>query len=143
MDPLNLRAAPPRSPYVELGGLVMLARTIDKVRATLPGGDSGEYYIKGFSQRLLDELGVSEEALRDAVAAARNDDDVVAWVRERTDPDSYARINAALRSRSVEQQQDRPGFFERYPDAREVSGSTPMFDVLELDDARMFSGAKG
>jgi hypothetical protein len=33
MEPLDLSAAPPRSPRVMLDGLAMLARTIDKTRA--------------------------------------------------------------------------------------------------------------
>jgi hypothetical protein len=38
MDPLDLTVTPPRSPYQMLEGLYMLPRTIDKLRAKLPGG---------------------------------------------------------------------------------------------------------
>jgi hypothetical protein len=41
MTPLNLTVHPPRVPRAELDGLIFLPRTIDKVRATLPGGDIG------------------------------------------------------------------------------------------------------
>jgi len=54
MEPLNLETAAPRSPYVQLGGLYMLARTVDKVRATLPGGNLGLYRMAGFSAELLE-----------------------------------------------------------------------------------------
>ncbi|MBV9971796.1 MAG: DUF5069 domain-containing protein, partial [Candidatus Eremiobacteraeota bacterium] len=68
MEPLDLSKRPPRSPKLELDGLTMLPRTIDKIRATLPGGNLGPYRIAGFSQRMLDAIGVTEEQLRDAVA---------------------------------------------------------------------------
>ena len=41
MTPLDLTKQPPRSPRAPLGhlDLVMAARTVDKIRATLPGGN--------------------------------------------------------------------------------------------------------
>ncbi len=53
MDALDLTTHPPRSPNLRLGGLLMLARTIDKLRASLPGGNLGVYYIRGFSATML------------------------------------------------------------------------------------------
>jgi hypothetical protein len=38
MDALDLTKAPPRAPRETLAGVVFLPRTIDKMRATLPGG---------------------------------------------------------------------------------------------------------
>ena len=38
----------------------MAARTVDKLRATLPGGNLGEYQITGFSSRLIETLGLPE-----------------------------------------------------------------------------------
>lgn len=90
MEPLNLSKAPPRSPRERLDGLPMMPRTIDKIRATLPGGNPGEYTIVGFSQLLLDMIGVREEDLRNAVARADSDEDVAAWLREHAQTDKYA-----------------------------------------------------
>jgi len=47
----------------------MLAQTVDKLRATLPGGNLGSYRIAGFSAQLLWKLGIEEDALRDDVAS--------------------------------------------------------------------------
>ncbi len=58
-----------RSPHVQFGGLYMLAQTVDKLRATLPGGNLGSYRIAGFSAQLLWKLGIEEDALRDDVAS--------------------------------------------------------------------------
>jgi hypothetical protein len=64
MESLNLSTCPPRSGLEKLGGFYLLARTIDKIRAHLPDGNPGEYKIPGFSERLLQGLGVSEYDLR-------------------------------------------------------------------------------
>lgn len=69
MTPLDLTAGPPRSPRAELDGVVFLPRTIDKVRA-LSGGNLGEYTIPGFTQMMLDTLGIPLEAFTAAVAVA-------------------------------------------------------------------------
>lgn len=72
----------------------MLARSIDKMRARLPGGELGVYVTeRGRTKVLLDMLGVTHEQFRDAVASARSDDDVVRWLRERADVSQYSEIN--------------------------------------------------
>jgi hypothetical protein len=138
MESLDLREAPPRSANVQLGGLYMLARTIDKVRATLPGGNPGVYYIKGFSQMLLDALGIAQDDLRAVVALASSDDEVLAWVRKHSDPPKYGEINDALRAPTIGRSLERPGFSERYPIARDLPAGMPLLDMLDRDDAQMF-----
>ncbi len=70
MDALDLTQRPPRSPRDLLPGLdlLMAARTVDKIRATLPGGNLGQYQITGFSSSLLNRLGIVEGLLREAIA---------------------------------------------------------------------------
>lgn len=117
----------------------MLARTIDKVRATLPDGDLGVYYIKGFSQRLLEALGINEDDLRAIVALAQSDDEIVSWVRKHSDPSKYEEINSQLRSRTVGQSLERPEFLERYPFAKTLPPQTTILEMLDLDDAQIFA----
>lgn len=139
MEALDLTKAPPRSPYVELGGLYMLARTIDKIRATLPGGDTGAYQIAGFSKRMLDALGIAEDDLRAVVALASSDDEVVAWVRKHSDSSKYGSINAALEAPTVGERLDRPEMVAKYPILTTLPPETTLLRMLELDDARSFA----
>lgn len=139
MKPLDLSAAPPRSPKLSLDGLVMLPRTIDKLRATLPGGVVGGYRIRGMSLRLLEWLGVEEDAIREAVAAAKTDDDVAAWLRTKTDASKYPEFNRRLSERSTDDV-DKEAFYETYPWARERKGAIKLFDVIEEDDRMTFAG---
>lgn len=138
MEPLDLTKAPPRSPYVELGGLIFLARTIDKLRAALPGGNLGAYQMAGFSKRLLDALGIAEDDLQAVVALASTDDEIVAWVRKHGDPTKYGEVNAYLESQTVAERQEKPELRTKYPILETLPPQTPMLRMLELDDAQSF-----
>ncbi len=142
MDALDLTQRPPRSPRLLLGDLdlLMLARTVDKLRATLPGGNLGCYQIEGFSARLLNELGIEQDALRDAIADAADDADVAAWVAANTDASRYEAINVALEERKVRDRVGDEAWLGRYPVAKTVPPDTPLMDLLAIDDREMFSG---
>lgn len=58
MKPLDLTKTSPRSPREQLVGLVFIPRTIDKMRALLPGGNPGKYHVEGASLALLEGIGV-------------------------------------------------------------------------------------
>ncbi|MBV9719129.1 MAG: DUF5069 domain-containing protein [Candidatus Eremiobacteraeota bacterium] len=140
MDALDLTKRPPRSPRELLPGLdvLMMARTVDKLRATLPGGNIGEYQITGFSSSLLNALEIPEASLRAAIARARSDDDVSAWIRSRTKPERYAEINAKLENRRIAERLDDPEFVARYPVAKRLPAHNSRLDLLIADDAETF-----
>ena len=117
----------------------MLPRTIDKLRATLPGGNAGVYKIAGFSKSMLDAIGVSEDDLREAVRDARSDEDVAAWLREHADTGKYAEFNEYLLKRSIDHVSDKAAFMERYPILKKRPDIYYLADMLEADDAEMFA----
>jgi len=139
MESLDLRNAPPRSPNRELGGLLMLARTIDKVRATLPGGDLGDYQIDGFSRRLWKLLEVDQADFEAAVKAAKSDADVVAWVHAHTDAAMYPEINEKLTARTVGDRIDDPEFVAKYPVASTMPHDATLLDMLDADDKASYA----
>jgi len=116
----------------------MLARTVDKLRATLPGGNIGAYQITGFSSRLLLKLGISEAILRDAIARAASDAEIAAWIRAHSDPGVYPEINAGFEQMTVGERLGDPEFVERYPIARRVPPETSRLDMLAADDEETF-----
>lgn len=143
MEPLDLRTTPPRSPYEELDGLMLMPRTIDKLRAQLPGGDPGEYYIngpiKGISGYLLERLGIDEGALREAVRDAESEDDLAAWLRAHTDASQYPAINATLRHIKPKHAENEAWLRSEYavtlaqrPDLEFI------IDILDADDRRLY-----
>jgi len=141
MEALDLTKRPPRSPRELLPGLelLMAARTVDKLRATLPGGNIGEYQITGFSSSLLNSLGIVESSLRKAIAQAKSDDEIAAWIREHSDPERYEEINAKLESRTVGERLKDPDFLKRYPSAARLPPETSRLDHLIADDAEAFA----
>ncbi|HTU81653.1 MAG TPA: DUF5069 domain-containing protein [Candidatus Acidoferrales bacterium] len=141
MDALDLTQRPPRGPRVLLDDvdLIFLARTVDKLRATLPGGNLGAYRIPGHSERLLEALGVSEDELRSAVARAQSDADVARWIRERIDASRFPAINQLFEHGVVRDRLGDAEWLKRYPNAASVSPDTKLLDFLALDDEQMFA----
>jgi Domain of unknown function (DUF5069) len=140
MTSLDLRIRPPRSPREQLDGLVFMPRTIDKIRATLPGGHLGPYHITpGMSQMLLTIVGVELPALRDAVFRANTDDDVAAWLRTHANVAQYERANVVLTEWRHEHipQEHRAHFESLYPEY--LLGRYPVaFDLIEADDRELY-----
>ncbi|HVA36094.1 MAG TPA: DUF5069 domain-containing protein [Candidatus Dormibacteraeota bacterium] len=140
MEPLDLSARPPRPPRQQLDGLTFLPRTIDKLRASLSGGNLGEYQIRGFTASLLQTLGVDEEAIRGAVAAAQSDEDVARWLREHADVSKYGEWNATIEASAVNDE-NRERLQKRYPVLLRNPHVTSLLDMLELDDREAFAPA--
>lgn len=143
MKPLNLSIAAPRSPYEELDGLLFMPRTIDKLRARLPGGDPGTYFIngkiKGMSGYLLERLGITETDLLAAVAAAADDNEVAAWVRSHTDASRYGEISATIRAIKPKHTADPIYFSEIYSETLVLHPELErIIDIIEADDRLLF-----
>ena len=143
MEPLDLRSRPPRSCYAELDGLVLMPRTIDKLRAQLPGGNPGFYFIngriKGISGYLLERLGIGEAELREAIAGAANDDEVAAWLREHTDAAQYSAIGATLRRIKPKHAEDEAYFRSEYAATMALRPELEFIvDIVDADDERIF-----
>jgi hypothetical protein len=117
----------------------MMARTVDKLRATLPGGNLGSYQITGFSSRLLEKLGIVEGLLREAIARATSDAEVAAWIRKHSDPATYAEINAAFERLTIGERLSDPEFVARYPVVKRLSPEASRLDMLIADDEESFA----
>lgn len=137
---LDLRIQPPRAPREQLDGLVFMPRTIDKIRATLPGGHLGPYHIApGLSDLLLGIIGVQLPALRTAVMMANADTDVAQWLRRHADCSQYARANETLMQFRHENiaLQHRAHFESLYPEF--LRQRYPLaIDLIEADDSELY-----
>lgn len=141
MEPLDLTQQPPRSPRELLPGLdlLMAARTVDKLRATLPGGNIGDYQITGFSSSLLNALEITEAALRAAIASSSSDAEVADWIRRQSDPSHYDAINAKFEALTIGERLNDPKFVARYPVAQRLPPESSRLDLLIADDAEAFA----
>jgi hypothetical protein len=77
---IDLTQRPPRSFRVRLGNYVVLARMLDKGRATL-AGKNGEYiYNSTTDQRLVQFLGLDPKTLLKKLASGKSDGEMLEWV---------------------------------------------------------------
>jgi hypothetical protein len=77
----DLTQRPPRSFRVRLGGFVILARMLDKGRATL-AEKNGEYnYNSPTDQHLVRFLGFDPDALLKELAAGKGDGQLLEWIQ--------------------------------------------------------------
>jgi hypothetical protein len=138
MVPLDLTLAAPRAPREQLADVIFLPRTIDKLRASLPGGNLGAYTIEGFSTMLLDALDIELDALTAVVRDADGDASVAAFVRSETTPERIAAWNAMISER-LPRGGDRAAALEVYPWLRDYPELPKALDVLAEDDRRHFA----
>lgn len=140
MEPLDLRTHPPRPPKDRIDGVTFLPRTIDKARASLPGGNLGEYRVgpHGFSPMMFDMLGVSEAAFIQAVAEAPSEAAFLLWWREHANAERYAEWNARI-ERFEPGDGDRKLANQRYPWYEGHADYATQLDLLEEDDRRLFA----
>jgi hypothetical protein len=141
MTPLDLRTTPPRSPYDELADMVMLARTVDKARGLLPGGNRGQYWISpGVSAWLIGKLGFNEESFVAFVGSADDEAAVSAEVERRADADRRKRWDAGMREMTVAAL--GPEFAKLVPQIYgPVEPDERILDVIVRDDALFVSEA--
>lgn len=74
----------PRSPYDQVGGLVYVARMLDKLRLHAEGVLPESYHGNlggGLDARCCHYLGVTYEAVKEQALAGRSDEEIVAWAR--------------------------------------------------------------
>jgi hypothetical protein len=141
-------AHPPRSPYQKMKGLFMMPRTIDKLRAKVPGGRIGTYTVHGSSPLLpglslvlLDGIGVTEDRLFDVVQKASVENEIADWLGKNADLSNIESVNAKLLGRCIEDVLAvvPPAVIAKvYPFMEKMTKTTPMFEVLLQDDRLMF-----
>ncbi len=142
MEPLDLRIAPPRGPRVRLAGIAFTARAVDKLRASLPGGELNGYFpFVGFSELWAHYTGIDLHALQAIVRDAASEDAVETWIADRTAHVDKEKINAKMEHFPASRTPDnlRELFEETYPEALRTNPELPIFELLEHDDARLYA----
>ena len=143
----DLTQRPPRSPRVRLGGYAILARCLDKGRATL-AGKSGEYhYACPLDMNWFRFAGIDPAALKKQLAAGKSDTEIVEWVeknsRTKPQPHEIAAWSAFQDNRGpndVETRMYFAGLLKKVSSKREdVLG---WFDLLDADDFVSFGGKR-
>jgi len=123
-------------------GFYLIPRTIDKLRAELPGGDIGPYmnHETGFSAFVCKRLNLDMDAFRAAVAAAPNEAAIEAWLAARVDCALAEGLNAKLESFVAGRMspEDQALLRERHPVMAERADLSNILDILDADDMHAF-----
>jgi len=142
MTPIDLRVRPPRGPRETMLGFYFLPRTIDKLRAELPGGNLGNYlnHDRGFSAYVVRRLGLQMDEFRAAVAAAPDEAAIAQWLAARVDANAAPALNAKFETFVVDRMssEDQVLVRERHPVMAQRTELAKILDILEADDKHAF-----
>lgn len=142
MTPLDLRKTPPRGVRETTLGYYFLPRTIDKLRAELPGGELGPFlnHDTGFSAYIVRRLGLDMNEFREVVRTAPDEEAVVTWLSSRIDPAAAPALNAKLDGFVIERMsaEDQQEVRRRHPVLEGRPELSRLLDIIDADDGFSF-----
>ena len=143
---IDLTQRPPRSFRVRLGNYVVLARMLDKGRATL-AGKNGEYiYNSSTDQHLVKFLGFDPDALSKELATGKGDGEILEWVQNHSktprSPWEIEAWSAFMEKRGLVGDAETLVFFAEHLGklSKTREDIKTMFEFGELDDYVSFGG---
>jgi hypothetical protein len=142
----DLTQRPPRSFRVRLGNHVILARMLDKGRATL-AKKNGEYnFNSGTDQHLVKFLGFDPDALLKEIAAGKGDGEILEWVQAHSKtpraPWEIEAWSAFMEKRGPDSDAETLELFAGYLGkiSKTREDVKTWFELIELDDYITFGG---
>jgi hypothetical protein len=143
---IDLTLCPPRSFRVRLGNYVILARMLDKGRATL-ARKNGEYnYNSGTDQHLVSFLGFDPEALLKELATGKGDGEILEWVQSHSKtprlPWEIEAWSEFFEKRGPDSDAETLELFSKYVGkfSKSREDIKTWFEAIELDDYVSFGG---
>jgi hypothetical protein len=139
----DLSKQAPHSPRERVGGFVIASRAVDKCRAVLAGTPGEYHYDCPLDNRLFGFKGITGEQFKTAVQAAKNYEDVGAWLQA----NGTAKTPVEIKTWSDEMEAGSPmknperraHFMENCSKLGLNPETTTTFDCLEADDRASFS----
>jgi hypothetical protein len=142
---LDLTQRAPRSPRVRLGGYAILARALDKGRATIVKKNGEYHYNCPLDQSCFEFIGITGEALKKELAKGASDSDVLAWIEKHG---KHKRLPFQIEAWSAFAEKRAPsdiGSREYYNGLVKQCGPkrediATWFEMLDVDDYVTFGG---
>lgn len=140
----DLTRQAPHSPRERVAGFVIASRAVDKCRATL-AGTPGEYHFDcPLDNQLFSFKGITGAQFKTAVQAAKNYEDVGAWLlangTAKTPVEIKAWSDAAEAGSMMKNPEKRAYFVESCAKLMINPETNTTFDWLEADDRASFPG---
>jgi hypothetical protein len=143
---IDLTKRPPRSFRVRLGNYVILARMLDKGRATLAAKNAEYNYNSGTDQHLVRFLGFDPEALLQELATGKGDGEILEWVQAHSKtpraPWEIEAWSAFMEKRGPDSDAETLALFAEYVGkfSKTREDIKTWFEAVELDDYISFGG---
>lgn len=139
MNAKDLTKVAPRSPYEKIGGFAILARAIDKCRASI-AGTNGEYNFDcPVDNALFSFKGINGSDFKAYVAEGHSDLEIVEWVKgngiKKTDQEIQIWSDAFKSDFSYSTDPAKKDWF--HGECKKLNldpMKTTLFDYLEIDD---------
>ncbi|MDQ2865447.1 MAG: DUF5069 domain-containing protein [Candidatus Eremiobacteraeota bacterium] len=136
---MDLTKEYPRSVHEKMHGLVQIARTVDKGKATVDGNIGEYHYNCPMDQAVFGFLGMDHEALLDVIRTKKSDAEIDAYVKTFTDKKSPQAIegwNSEYLTHAPEG--ESLVYFEKLRDgiAPGRTDITTWADLLDIDEKR-------
>jgi hypothetical protein len=138
----DLRKEAPRSPRIRIGGYAILARMIDKGRASLKG-TAGEYHFDcPVDNMLFGFKGVTGAEVKPLLESSASDEQIAAWLSTHGTPKTAAEVEAWSDSveaaRPYEDPENKEWFAGECARLGLKPENTTLFNYLEADDRASF-----
>ncbi len=139
----DLTVEAPRSPHANMGGFVIIARTIDKCRALL-WGNIGEYHFDCPLDNMLFGLkGIKGDDFKQFVETGATDEEIVEWVKNNGVPKTEDEIKAWSEKVSNDnystQAPEKKQWLSESAVKLGLDKDATLFDFLDADDKATFS----
>ena len=141
MQAKDLTKEAPRSAYdTSLGGFAILARAVDKGRATINGTNGDFNFDCPVDNSFLSFVGIEGSALKGALAEGKTDEEIVVWVNENstikhTDEEKKAWADHFHNDFSYSTDPQKSGWFNGECTRLGLDPmKTTLFDMLDADD---------
>lgn len=139
----DLTKEAPRSPYTKINGFAVLARAIDKCRATIDN-TNGEYHFNCPVDRMLfDWKGIDADKFKDFVQTGASDDEIGQWVfdngNQKTEDEISHWSDAFKSDFSYSTDPNKKDWFHGECQRLGLDPfKTTLFDYLDVDDKATF-----
>jgi hypothetical protein len=138
----DLSKEAPRSPRELIAGFVILARAIDKCRATLHGNVGAYHYDCPLDNWLFGFKGVTGEQFKAVVASGASDEELGQWLLNNGTPKTAEEIKAFSDDFVAKMPYNSPDrkewFIEQCKPLNLDPAKTTLFDWLDADDKASF-----
>lgn len=140
----DLTKVAPRSAYEQISGFAILARTIDKCRATI-AGTNGEYHFDcPVDKMLFGFKGIDAMEFKAFVEAGHSDEEIAEWVKtngtEKSDEEIATWSDAFKSDYSYSTNPEKKDWFAGECTRLGLDPmTTTLFDYLDVDDKATFA----